>query len=101
MISEWHPTLYAAAHNLDPSYDQYLPIFMLSAFVNFYRVGYIWFALHDYNADMPSGLFTSSASNPEAPAADDPRHVRAHWRSRCHQTHVSAGQAGSLYDHRR
>ncbi len=69
LISEWHPTLYAKTHNLDASYDAYLtPIFMLSAFVNFDAQGYIWFALHDYGADMQSGLFQQDVNTPKLAA---------------------------------
>ena len=69
LITEWHPTLYNShGHVSDPVYDAYYaPMFILSGFVNYNFIGYIWFALFDYGqgAHEQCGLFNNSVANPK------------------------------------
>lgn len=48
IITEWHPTIFGQAHNLDPAYDcYYAPLYILAAFREGFEA-YFWYSLMDY-----------------------------------------------------
>lgn len=71
LITEWHPTLYnSQGHSLDPAYDAYYaPMFILSGYIHYNFLGYIWYSLFDYSSSMQSGLFVSDSTNPKQVAS--------------------------------